>query len=45
MTTLRNQTLDLMRSVAIVHVVLFHVLHGIIRFVPKQDLPAVLSRY
>lgn len=45
MTTQRNQILDLMRSVAIVHVVLFHVLHGIIRFVPEQDLPAVLSRY
>jgi hypothetical protein len=34
-----------MRSIAIAHVVLFHVLHGIIRFDPQQDLPAVLSRY
>lgn len=41
----RNPVLDLLRSVAIVHVVLFHVLHGIIRFVPQGDLSAVLNRY
>ena len=34
-----------MRSIAIAHVVLFHVLHGIIRFVDQSDLSAVLSRY
>ena len=45
MTMQNSQVLDLMRSVAIVHVVLFHVLHGIIRFVNQSDLSAVLSRY
>lgn len=41
----RNQTLDLLRSIGIIHVVLFHVLHGLFRFVPEVSLSEVLSRY
>ncbi|WP_420858830.1 acyltransferase family protein [Marivivens marinus] len=36
--------IDLFRAVAILQVVLFHVLFGIIRFAPPEDLPGVVAR-
>ncbi|MCO4848574.1 MAG: acyltransferase [Yoonia sp.] len=41
----RNATIDILRSVGIIHVVLFHVLHGVIRFAPDASLPTILARY
>ncbi len=41
----RNATIDILRSVGIIHVVLFHVLHGVIRFAPDASFPDILARY
>jgi peptidoglycan/LPS O-acetylase OafA/YrhL len=39
----RDATLDLLRSWSITSVILFHVLHGIMRFAPQEDIPCLIS--
>lgn len=39
-----RRLIDLMRGVAILQVVLFHVIHGILRFAPPGDLPGFIDR-
>jgi len=36
--------IDLLRTIGILQVVLFHVIHGIIRFAPTSDIPAFIER-
>jgi peptidoglycan/LPS O-acetylase OafA/YrhL len=40
----RDGLLDLLRSVSIASVILFHVLHGIMRFAPLEDIPRIIDR-
>ncbi|NBT30469.1 MAG: acyltransferase [Rhodobacteraceae bacterium] len=37
--------IDFLRALGILHVVLFHVIHGVLRFAPKQDIPDFLTRF
>lgn len=43
--TTRDATLDLLRSWSITHVILFHVLHGLLRFAPEQDVGRIIADY
>ena len=40
----RRRLMDLLRAYGILQVVLFHVLHGLSRFAPPEDLPAIMER-
>lgn len=41
----RDATLDLLRSWSITSVILFHVLHGIMRFAPQEDIPRLVDSF
>ena len=41
----RDPILDLLRSCSIIHVILFHVLHGLLRFAPNEDTARIISDY
>lgn len=40
----RRQFIDVLRTFGILQVVLFHVIHGIIRFAPVEDIPGFIDR-
>ena len=41
----RDALLDLIRAWAITHVILFHVLHGLLRFAPAEAVPRLVADY
>ena len=41
----RDALLDILRAWAITHVILFHVIHGLMRFAPAEDLPRLIADY
>lgn len=43
--TMRDPQLDLLRSVAITHVILFHVLYGIMRFSGESDMARIVADF
>lgn len=43
--TMRDPQLDLLRSVAITHVILFHVLYGIMRFSDEPDMARIVADF
>ena len=43
-STGNSGVIDLLRTVGILQVVFFHVIHGIVRFAPTEDIPAFIDR-
>ncbi len=41
----RDALLDVLRAWAITHVILFHVIHGLMRFAPAEDIPRLIADY